>query len=96
MSSRRVRRTSRSASMTSHRNTSLAGACFDAGLPRGAFRLAFGDTPTGPHTVLLVWTDKGEFALDNRKDEVIDFRRMIFYTVSMQDAANPRVWWEMH
>jgi predicted transglutaminase-like cysteine proteinase len=66
----------------------------DAGIPRAAMRMAFVfplDDPM-PHLLLIISTDAGNLALDNRRDEIVQIEQLILDGVSMQDATNPRIW----
>ncbi|MBT9291973.1 transglutaminase-like cysteine peptidase [Prosthecodimorpha staleyi] len=64
-----------------------------AGWPASALRLAIGRLPDGEgHAVLIVRTDKGDFVLDNRTDDIRPWRGTDIRWVSMQSGTNPQFW----
>lgn len=64
-----------------------------AGVPRGAMRMAFAfQFEDIPHMMLLVDTDEGLLALDNRSDEIIEIEQYILSGLSVQDASDPKLW----
>ncbi len=63
------------------------------GWPTGALLVAvvFDEIGDG-HAVLVVRTDRGEFVLDNRTDEVRRWDRTSYRFVKRQSVTNPRRW----
>lgn len=69
----------------------------DAGVPRGAMRAAFVRTVSEiNHVFLVVSTTQGDFVLDNGSDEVYSLDRAMLLRLSIQDASNPRIWWQVY
>ncbi len=68
----------------------------EAGVPRGAMRAAYVlPVDNVSHVFLVVSTVQGEFVLDNADDEVYELERAMITRLSIQDSANPRVWWQV-
>lgn len=64
-----------------------------AGWPASALRLAIGRLPSGEgHAVLIARTDKGDYVLDNRTDDIRPWRQTDIRWLSMQSGANPQFW----
>ena len=63
------------------------------GWPTGALLIAvvFDEIGDG-HAVLVVRTDRGEFVLDNRTNEVRRWDKTVYRFVKRQSIANPRRW----
>lgn len=69
----------------------------EAGVPRGAMRAAFVRTiDETNHVFLIVSTTGGDFVLDNGTDEVYELERAMITRLSVQDASNPRIWWQIY
>jgi predicted transglutaminase-like cysteine proteinase len=69
----------------------------EAGVPRGAMRAAYVLTAEETnHIFLVVSTVQGDFVLDNNDDEVVEIDRKRILRLSIQDAADPRVWWKIY
>lgn len=68
-----------------------------AGVPRGAMRAAYIQTPKGTdHVFLIVSTVVGDYVLDNETDEVYEVNRAMYVNFSVQDDANPQRWWKVY
>lgn len=68
-----------------------------AGVPRGSMRTAFVRTANEKnHVFLIVSTVSGDFVLDNETDEVYALERAMITKLSVQDAADPKVWWQVY
>lgn len=68
-----------------------------AGVPRGAMRAAFVRTAKETnHVFLIVSTAQGDFVLDNDTDEVYALERAMITRLSVQDAADPKKWWQVY
>lgn len=64
-----------------------------AGWPSGALRIAVARTPSGVgHAVLVVSTDKGDYVLDNRTNEVKPWHRVNLKWLKIQSPDSPRKW----
>jgi predicted transglutaminase-like cysteine proteinase len=65
----------------------------DAGWPREALLLTVVRDQNGDgHAVLTVKTDKGEFILDNQRDEVLLWSDTGYRFVKRQSQSDPNVW----
>lgn len=63
------------------------------GVPSQALRLATVLTEAHEHhVVLLVETDAGTLALDNRHDDVVAYQELPYRWLSVQDPTDPRRW----
>ncbi|MGE6742876.1 transglutaminase-like cysteine peptidase [Allorhizobium pseudoryzae] len=68
-------------------------ALIAAGWPAPALRLAVTRTLTGEgHAVLVVSTTDGDWVLDNRTDEIRDWREAGLQWLKIQSSEDPRVW----
>ncbi|GAA0530909.1 putative transglutaminase-like cysteine proteinase [Rhizomicrobium palustre] len=66
---------------------------FAAGLPFSILRLAVVALPGGAlHTVMTITTDRGDFVLDNRSDEILAWTRTPFTWLKVQARASPWRW----
>jgi predicted transglutaminase-like cysteine proteinase len=64
-----------------------------AGYPRSALLITVVRQPTGDgHAVLTVRTDKGDFILDNLKDEVLDWKETEYRYLKRQSERNSGKW----
>lgn len=64
-----------------------------AGWPSGALRIAVARIPSGiGHAVLVVTTDKGDYVLDNRTNEVKPWHRVNIKWLKIQSPDSPRKW----
>lgn len=69
----------------------------EAGVPRGAMRAAYVQTPSNPdHVFLIVSTVLGDYVLDNETDRVYEINRAMLLKISIQDDANPQRWWQIY
>lgn len=75
-----------------------------AGWPSGALLIAvvFDEIGDG-HAVLVARTDRGDFVLDNRTDDIRRWDRTVYRFVKRQSVQNPKRWvsisdprWEAH
>jgi predicted transglutaminase-like cysteine proteinase len=65
----------------------------DAGLPEGALRIAVVETPgQETHAVLTVVTDKGDFVLDNMRQDIVTWDKSGYQWIERQDPALPTGW----
>lgn len=63
------------------------------GFPVSALRLAIARTREGEgHAILIVRTDKGELALDNRTGAILDWRRTGLRYLAVQSGIDPKRW----
>ncbi|SFB63045.1 Predicted transglutaminase-like cysteine proteinase [Rhizobium sp. NFR07] len=63
------------------------------GLPPRAIRLAVGKTGSGEaHAVVVVKTDKGDIALDNRNDAPQPVNRLGLAWEKIESSDNPKLW----
>jgi predicted transglutaminase-like cysteine proteinase len=61
--------------------------------PVAALRLAVADTPhNGRHAVLTVSTDRGDFVLDNLRDDIVSWNATGYRWVERQSPENPWAW----
>lgn len=68
-------------------------ALIDQGFPQPALRIAVVDTPrNGRHAVLTVATDKGDFVLDNLRDEIVSWNATGYTWIERQDPKRPMGW----
>ncbi|MCV6547985.1 MAG: transglutaminase-like cysteine peptidase [Cohaesibacter sp.] len=66
------------------------------GFPASALRMAVARTPYGEgHAVLVVSTNRGDFVLDNRNNEVRSFHRTDLTWEKIQGKRNPLLWHEI-
>ncbi len=66
------------------------------GFPASALRMAVATTPYGEgHAVLVVSTNRGDFVLDNRNNEVRPFHRTDLTWEKIQGKRNPLLWHEI-
>lgn len=62
-------------------------ALADAGFSRRALRLAVAELPSGePHAVLTITTDRGDFVLDNRNNDILPWAGAKLTWLSRQTA----------
>jgi predicted transglutaminase-like cysteine proteinase len=65
----------------------------DAGLPEQALRIAVVETPgRETHAVLTVVTDKGDFVLDNLRQDIVTWDKSGYQWIERQDPALPTGW----
>ena len=65
----------------------------EAGWPREALLITVVRDQNGDgHAVLTVKTDKGEFILDNQRDEILLWSETGYRFVKRQSQADPNVW----
>lgn len=65
----------------------------DSGLPPKAIRLAVGTTRRGePHAVVVVKTDRGDIALDNRSEKPRSVAMLDLDLTKIESAENPKLW----
>lgn len=63
-----------------------------AGVPSGSLRIATAVTRTGiPHAVLIIRTNKGDFALDNRTNTIKLWHKTDLRMIAMS-GSNPKRW----
>lgn len=63
------------------------------GFPASALRMAVARTPFGEgHAVLVVSTNRGDFVLDNRHNDIRSFHRTDLAWVKIQGKENPMLW----
>ena len=68
-------------------------ALIGEGFPQQALRIAVVDTPrNGRHAVLTVATDKGDFVLDNLRDEIVAWNATGYTWIERQDPKRPMGW----
>ena len=68
-------------------------ALIDQGFPQQALRIAVVDTPNnGRHAVLTVATDKGDFVLDNLREEIVSWNATGYTWIERQDPKRPMGW----
>lgn len=64
-----------------------------AGLSASALRIAVVDVPNhGPHAVLTVSTDKGDYVLDNVTNQILLWNLTGYVWISVQSHTDPRHW----
>ena len=64
-----------------------------AGWPRGALLITVvHDQDDDGHAVLTVATDKGEFILDNQRDDILLWSDTGYRFVKRQSQSDPNVW----
>ncbi len=65
----------------------------DIGFPKAALRIAIVVTPWQKrHAVLTVATDKGDYVLDNLRDDVIAWNETGYTWIERQDSVRPLGW----
>ena len=63
------------------------------GWPSSSLLIATATVPgLGGHAVLIVRTDRGDFVLDNLRNEIRSWRRTGYRWMKMQSPDNPRYW----
>ena len=63
------------------------------GWPRAALLLATALTEHGEgHLVLVAHTDRGDYVLDNRIDQVVDWTALPYRWLARQSGKNPALW----
>ena len=68
----------------------------DMGFSASALRMAVATTPSGEgHAVLVVSTNRGDFVLDNRNDEIRAFNHTDLSWVKIQGKKTPLLWNEI-
>ncbi|MBB3593330.1 putative transglutaminase-like cysteine proteinase [Rhizobium sp. BK529] len=66
------------------------------GWPSKALRIAVTKTSSGKgHAVLVVRTDRGDLVLDNRTNEIRDWKDADLRWLMIQSGEDPRVWFEL-
>ncbi|MDG4648694.1 transglutaminase-like cysteine peptidase [Roseibacterium sp. SDUM158017] len=64
-----------------------------AGYPSALLMLAtVHSTRTGPHAVLVLRTEQGDYVLDNLNDEIVPWRASGYSFLRIQSPTSPRVW----
>lgn len=64
----------------------------EAGWPREALLITLVRDKAAGHAVLTVKTDRGDFVLDNQRDEILLQSQTDYKFVKMQDPYKPNVW----
>jgi predicted transglutaminase-like cysteine proteinase len=68
-------------------------ALIRSGLPSRAVRLAVGTTSAGePHALVVVKTDKGDIALDNRDDKPQTVNQVDIVWIKIESSDDPKLW----
>jgi len=68
-------------------------ALVELGFPLAALALTVAITPWGEgHLVLTLRTDRGDFVLDNLREEVLAWNRIQYRWIKRQSAQNPQQW----
>ncbi len=64
-----------------------------AGIPQAALRIAVVVTPDeSRHAVLTVVTDRGDYVLDNMRDDIVSWDQTGFTWIERQASSSPLEW----